>query len=97
MQVGAQQQVAAVEGLAEGWLGRVELPAHAHVLRALSREEERDLRRVGFRGPALDQALGLLTGDEGGQLFAQALERRGDHRDPVAEVRPSHSRGEREV
>src|SRR5205823_111884 len=75
------EPVALLQSLSEGWVLFVELPTHADVLRALTREEEGNLRPVPLGDDAARHGRSWRarqTGSEAAtQLFARAPARRG--------------------
>ena len=68
--MGLQNRVTTIQRGAEDGLGLIQLAAHAHVLRALSGEQEGDLGRITAFDFALEHPGHVLTGKMGSEHLA---------------------------
>ncbi|PSK61644.1 hypothetical protein B0E53_06460 [Micromonospora sp. MH33] len=75
--------------------GLVQLPTHAGALRALTREEDREL--AAFDGGTADDRAGRVPTGQGGQRPEQAIPVRRSHHGPLFQSRPGGHRRPRHI
>ena len=97
IEVRPQDGIAALERTAKRGLCLIELPSHAHVLRALAGEQKGDFRTLAPCGMTTDTATRRLPLDDSSQLFGQLLRRGTSQGQAVVKMGPAGMRREADV
>ena len=97
VEVIGQQGRAAVDGGAKGWLGSVQLAAHARVLSALAGKQPGHARVGGGRDLAVENTRSGWVRQPGGELLAGGIDVWRDHGQAVSEVTAGGGGGSADV